>query len=77
MGQLQNSFGSASLGNYDVLLGISGNIRQRRNFQTISRIIEHCIIGETFFFASSPILGAFYNNEILLLFIDIEQAISQ
>ena len=26
--------------------------------------IEHCIIGETFFFASSPpILGAFYNNE--------------
>jgi len=39
--------------------------------------IEHCIIGETFFFASSPILGAFYNNEKNMLFIDIEQAISQ
>ena len=29
----------------------------------IALYIEHCIIGETFFFASSPILGAFYNNE--------------
>ena len=25
--------------------------------------IQHCIIGETFFITSSPILGAFYNNE--------------
>ena len=28
-----------------------------------SLLIEHCIIGDTFFITSSPILGAFYNNE--------------
>ena len=31
--------------------------------------IEHCIIGETFFFASSPILGAFYNNKKIFCFL--------
>ena len=37
------------------------------------------MIGETFFITSSPppILGAFYNNEKNILFIEIEQAISQ
>ena len=44
---------------------------------TLSGTIEYCIIGETFFFVSSPILGAFYNNEKNMLLIDIEQAISQ
>ena len=41
--------------------------------------IEPCLIRETFFFTSSPppILGAFYNNEENILFIVIEQAISQ
>ena len=41
--------------------------------------IEHCIIGETFFFASSPppILGAFITMKKNILFNDIEQAISQ
>ena len=44
-----------------------------------SFIMEHFLIRETFFFASSPppILGAFYYNENIMLFIDIEQAISQ
>ena len=43
-----------------------------------SSYIEHCIIGEIFFITSYPqILGAFYNNEKNVLFIVIEQAISQ
>ena len=41
------------------------------------QIVEHCIIGETVFITLSPILGAFYNNEKIILFIVIEQAISQ
>ena len=39
--------------------------------------IEHCIIGETFSLHHPPILGAFCKNEKNMLFIDIEQAISQ
>ena len=39
--------------------------------------LEHCIIEESFLITSSPILGAFYNNEKLFLLIDIEEAISQ
>ena len=31
--------------------------------QLEAKSIEHCVIRETFFFASSPILCAFYNNE--------------
>ena len=40
-------------------------------------IIEHCLIGETFFFASSPRFRCFLYNEKNMLFIDIEQSISQ
>ena len=39
----------------------------------IGIFIEHCIIGETVFITPF-ILGAFYNNEINILFVDMKQA---
>ena len=35
------------------------------------------MVRETLFITSSPILGAFYNNEKIILLIDIKQAFSQ
>ena len=32
-------------------------------------VIEHCIIGETFFFTSSPLLGAFITMKKILCFL--------
>ena len=57
------------------------NGRTYKRFRIViqdSTYIEHCIIRETLFITSSPPhFRCFYNNYKNIMFIDIEQAISQ